>query len=157
MSREFPEPIVRIDTFSSAVWYRGKRGRYLIEGSKCGACGELYFPPRQGLLCPACHERQMVPYQCADKGQVVAAAEDNMGFPAWGYGDDLPRQMVVVQLDDGVQVLGDVVDLEPGQKVGAGMRVQAVFRKHRREDSGAWVYGFRFVLDRNGEGGVGAG
>ncbi|MBU0927458.1 MAG: 2,4-diacetylphloroglucinol biosynthesis protein [Spirochaetes bacterium] len=148
MSREFPEPIVRVDTFSSAVWYRGKRGRYLIEGSRCGACGERYFPPRAGLLCPACLERAMEPYRCADSGAVVACVLDDLGFPAWGYGDDLPRRMVVVKLDDGIHVLGDVVDIGPGEVVGAGLRVRAVLRKHRREDTGAWVYGFRFVLDR---------
>ena len=150
MSQEFPEPVVRLDTFSSAVWYRGKRGRYLIEGSRCGACGEKFFPPRKGLLCPACLERKMEPYRCAQSGVIVAHVKDDMGFPAWGYGDDLPRRMVVVRLDDGVHVLGDVVDVGPGEDVAAGLRVKAVLRKHRREDTGAWVYGFRFVRDAAG-------
>ncbi|MBL8967270.1 MAG: OB-fold domain-containing protein [Spirochaetaceae bacterium] len=150
MSQDFPEALVRVDTFSSAVWYRGKRGRYLIEGSRCGACGRVYFPPRKGLLCPACHERRMESHVCADRGEVVAHVKDDLGFPAWGYGDDLPRRMVVVRLDDGAHVLGDVVDVGPEEEVGAGLRVRAVFRKHRREDTGAWVYGFRFVPDREG-------
>ncbi len=150
MSQEFPEFLVRVDTFSSAVWYRGKRGRYLIEGSQCTNCGEKYFPPRKGLLCPACQERRMEAYRCAEKGEVVAHVRDDMGFPAWGYGDDLPRRMVVVRLDDGIHVLGDVVDVGPDDDVSAGKRVKAVVRKHRREDTGAWVYGFRFVLDREG-------
>jgi uncharacterized OB-fold protein len=145
---EFPEARVRLDTFSSAVWYRGKRGRYLIEGSRCRACGERYFPPRKGLLCPACHARDMEAYRCAERGEVVAHARDDMGFPAWGYGDDLPRRMVVVRMDDGVHLLGDVVDVGPDDAVEAGTRVRAVLRKHRREDAGAWVYGFRFVLER---------
>jgi len=149
MSGEFPEFSVRLDTFSSAVWYRGKRGRYLIEGSRCAACGQRYFPPRAGLLCPACGTRSMEPYRCADHGEVVARVMDDMGFPAWGYGDDLPRVMVVVRLDDGIHVLGDVVDLAPGDDAPPGSRVRAEFRKHRREDTGAWVYGFRFVFDRD--------
>lgn len=150
MGGEYPEMLVRLDTFSSAVWYRGKRGRYLIEGTRCAKCGEKFFPPRKGLLCPACGARDMEPYRCAQKGVISAHVKDDLGFPAWGYGDDLPRHMVVVRLDDGVHVLGDVVDAAKDAEVGAGMRVRAVLRKHRREDTGAWVYGFRFVLDAEG-------
>ena len=147
MNSEFPEFLVRVDTFSSAVWYRSKRGRYLIEGTRCTKCGEKFFPPRTRLLCPNCGARAMEPWRCAETGVIAAHALDDLGFPAWGYGDDLPRHMVVVKLDDGVHVLGDVVDAGPGAKVEAGMRVRAVLRKHRREDSGAWVYGFKFVLE----------
>lgn len=151
MNSDFPEFLVRVDTFSSAVWYRTKRGRYLLEGSQCSTCGERFFPPRKGLLCPNCGERAMVPYRCAEKGAVVAHALDDLGFPAWGYGDDLPRRMVVVRLDDGIHVLGDVVDADKGEAIEAGTRVRAILRKHRREDTGAWVYGFKFVLDKEAE------
>jgi uncharacterized OB-fold protein len=74
-------------------------------------------------------------------------AQDNMGFPAWGYGDDLPRFMVIVRLDDGIHVMADVVDVADPVEVVPGARVKMVLRKHRREDTGAWVYGYRFVLE----------
>lgn len=147
MNADFPEFLVRVDTFSSAVWYRTKRGRYLIEGTRCTKCGEEFFPPRARLLCPNCGARAMEPYRCAEKGAVAAHAFDDLGFPAWGYGDDLPRRMVVVRLDDGIHVLGDIVDAPKDAVIEAGARVRAVLRKHRREDTGAWVYGFKFVLD----------
>ena len=147
MSSQFPEFFVRLDTFSSAVWYRTKAGRYRLEGTRCANCGEKFFPPRTGLICPSCHQRAMEPYQCARRGVLAAVAQDNMGFPAWGYGEALPRPMVIVRLDDGVHVMGDVVDVADPNDVVPGMRARMVLRKHRREDTGAWVYGYRFVLE----------
>ena len=147
MGEQFPEFFVRLDTFSSTVWYRTKAGRYRLEGTRCANCGERFFPPRTGLICPSCHERQMEPYECAHSGELVAVAQDNMGFPAWGYGDDLPRFMVIVRLDDGIHVMTDLVDVADPAEVVPGARVKMVLRKHRREDTGAWVYGYRFVLE----------
>ncbi len=146
MSDQFPESFVRLDTFSSSVWYRGKGARYRLEGTRCTACGQIYFPPRKGLICPQCHARAMEPVECAQEGEIVVVAQDNMGFPAWGYGDQLPRTMVIVRLDDGVHVMADVVDVADPAAVLPGARVRMVLRKHRREDTGAWVYGYRFVL-----------
>lgn len=145
-SSQFPELFVRWDTFSSAVWYRGKAGRYRLEGTRCAGCGERFFPPRTGLICPSCHERKMEPYACAQAGAIVAVAPDDLGFPAMGYETRLPRQMVVIRLDDGIHVMSEVMDCDDPALIVAGARVRMVLRKQKREDSGAWVYGFRFVL-----------
>ena len=146
MNPQFPEFFVRLDTFSSAVWYRTKAGRYRLEGTQCGQCGEKFFPPRTGLICPTCLARQMQPYECAQTGEIVALALDDMGFPAHGYGDAMPRIMIMVRLDDGIHVMSELMDVTSPADAGVGMRVRMVLRKHRREDSGAWVYGPRFVL-----------
>lgn len=147
MNPQFPEFYVRLDTFSSAVWYRGKAGRYRLEGTRCTGCGEKFFPPRTGLICPTCHARAMEPYECAHAGEIVAIALDDLGFPAHGYGDYMPRIMIVVRLDDGVHVMSELMDVSSPTAATAGTRVKMVLRKHRREDTGAWVYGPRFVLE----------
>ncbi|MCX6053652.1 MAG: zinc ribbon domain-containing protein [Chloroflexi bacterium] len=148
MGDQFTDPFVRWDTFSSALWYRTKAGRYRLEGSQCGTCGEIFFPPRLGLICPTCHDRTMKPYQCAQKGAVVTVALDDVGFPAVGYGDYLPRIQAIIRLDDGVHLMVDIMQVaDPGQ-VQPGSRVKMVLRKHKREDTGAWVYGYGFVLDQ---------
>ncbi len=148
MSDQFPEQFVRWDTFSSALWYRTKAGRYRLEGTECTHCGAKYFPPRTGLICPACHERAMTPYQCAQQGEIVAAALDDVGFPALGYGDMMPRVQAIVRLDDGIHVMADITQVSHPSEVQPGARVKMVLRKHKREDTGAWVYGYGFVLDR---------
>lgn len=146
MNTEFPEFFVRLDTFSSAVWYRNKAGRYRLEGTQCGACGQKFFPGRVGLVCPACYKREMQPYECAHTGEIVALALDDIGFPAHGYGDYMPRIMIMVRLDDGIHVMSELMDAASPADAQVGMRVRMVLRKHRREDTGAWVYGPRFVL-----------
>lgn len=148
MSDQFPDMYVRLDTFSSAYWYRTRAGRYRLEGTRCKACGEKYFPPRTGLICPACHAREMEPYPCAQTGEIVALALDDVGFPAAGYGDELPRVQAIVRLDDGIHLMVDLVDLAEPAEAQVGARVRMVLRKHRREDTGAWVYGYGFVLDK---------
>lgn len=89
----------------------------------------------------------MVPYECAQAGEILALAQDNMGFPAIGYGDYLPRLQAIIRLDDGVHLMSDIMEVENPEEVKAGARVKMVLRKHKREDTGAWVYGYRFVLD----------
>ncbi len=147
MNDQYPEVFVRLDTFSSALWYRTKAGRYRLEGTRCTACDEKFFPPRTGLICPHCHARAMEPYACAQAGEIVAVALDDVGFPALGYGDYLPRVQVMVRLDDGIHVMGDLMEAPDPARVHEGDRVKVVLRKHRREDTGAWVYGPRFVLE----------
>ena len=148
MSNQFPEQFVRWDTFSSALWYRTRAGRYRLEGTRCGSCGEKFFPPRTGLICPVCHERCMEPYQCAQQGEIVGVALDDVGFPAVGYGDAMPRVQAIVRLDDGIHLMVDIVQVADPAEVQPGARVRMILRKHKREDTGAWVYGFGFVLDR---------
>jgi hypothetical protein len=148
MSDQFPEQFVRWDTFSSALWYRTKAARYRLVGTRCTKCGEKFFPPRTGLICPSCHERAMEPYQCAQTGEVVTVALDDVGFPALGYGDTLPRVQAIVKLDDGIHLMVDIMQVADPSEVQPGSRVKMVLRKHKREDTGAWVYGFGFVLDK---------
>lgn len=149
MSSEFPELFARWDTFSSAVWFRSKAGRYRLEGSRCTVCGEKFFPPRTGLICPACHERAMEPYDCATRGEIVSAALDDIGFPANAYETTMPRRMVIIRLDDGIHIMSEIMECEDPTELTPGARVKMVLRKHKREDTGAWVYGFRFLLDRS--------
>lgn len=90
----------------------------------------------------------MEPYLCAQSGEIVAIAPDDLGFPAMGYAGNLPRLMAVIRLDDGVHVMSDIIEVADPADVAPGARVKMVLRKHKREDTGAWVYGFRFVLEK---------
>jgi len=146
MSEQFTDPFVRWDTFSSALWYRTRAARYRLEGSRCKSCGAIFFPPKIGLICPACHQRQMESYTCAQQGEIVAVALDDVGFPAVGYGDNLPRVQAIVRLDDGVHLMVDLLQIRDVSEAQVGKRVKMVLRKHKREDTGAWVYGYGFVI-----------
>jgi uncharacterized OB-fold protein len=139
MSDQFPEQFVRWDTFSSAL----PPGRDALHSLR----GEIL--PAAHRPDPACHARTMEPYQCAQSGVVVTVALDDVGFPALGYGDALPRVQAIIRLDDGIHLMVDIIQVEDPGEVQPGSRVKMILRKHKREDTGAWVYGFGFILDRS--------
>jgi hypothetical protein len=55
-----------------------------------------------------------------------------------------PYLVALVELDDGVRVLSQLVDIEP-IKVKTGMRVEAAFRRVKVDgNSGIIEYGYKF-------------
>ncbi|UCD77502.1 MAG: hypothetical protein JSW26_19080 [Desulfobacterales bacterium] len=155
-------PIYRQGVYHPAKSWRERQGRYRLMGSRCTACGALFFPRCQ--CCSRCGGTPLAPYQCTPTGRVIAGwSPAEMTTPS-GYGNQMPRYVVLVRLDDGVHIKGEVVDigedqLEPAmegfdlKKPREGLRVQAVLRRLRRESTGSWLYGFKFVPchDHDGE------
>jgi uncharacterized OB-fold protein len=76
-------------------------------------------------------------------------APDDLGFPAIGYGEYLPRYQAIIRLDDGIHLMSDIMEVEDKADLQPGARVKMVLRKHKREDTGAWVYGYRFILAKD--------
>jgi len=143
---QFPEMVPRVEPYGSLRNYRTKDMRYHLRGSRCVQCGETYFPPKDGLFCPNCNGREFEPYFPPKKGVVVTDFLDEIGYPPVGYNDGPPRTIVIVELNDGTHVLSEVVELE-GKRIKPGTHVRMVVRKHKREDNGNWVYGYKFLLD----------
>lgn len=144
MSSEFPEIIPRLESYNTMRTWRERHGRYRLVGSKCNTCGEKWFPRRDGMNCPHCTSVDLSPYECAHTGAVEQIEIENMGYPLLGYGDYAPRIIVTITLDDGITVLSEIVDARP-EEIERGTRVKMVLRKHKREETGAWTYGFMFT------------
>lgn len=146
---QFPEMVPRVEPYGSQRNYRTRDIRYHFRASRCQDCGEVYFPPREDLFCPNCNGRSFETYYPPKTGEVVTDFVDDIGYPPVGYNDGPPRTIVIVRLDDGVHVLSEVVELE-GASAEPSTRVRMVLRKHKREDNGNWVYGYKFIVDRPG-------
>ena len=148
------DPIYRQGVYGPAKSWRERHGRYRLLGSRCNACNALFFPRCQ--RCQHCGHSPLQSYECAPTGRVIAGwSPAEMTIPS-GYGNHMPRYVVLVRLDDGVHVKGEVVDLGEDQlkpalegfdlkKPQEGLRVQAVLRRLRRESNGSWLYGFKFA------------
>jgi uncharacterized OB-fold protein len=147
MSSQYPEIVPRLESYSMMRTWRERHGRYRLVGSQCKSCGEKWFPRREGLNCPHCKGIELEPYECAHTGVVEQLQIENMGYPVMGYGDWAPRMIVTILLDDGITVLSEIVDASP-EEVHKGSRVKMVLRKHKREETGGWMYGFMFTLIR---------
>lgn len=144
MSTEYPEQIYRHTTQSVVRAWRERRGRYLLEGTKCQDCGMTHFPRR--TICSSCGSRNLIPYKHPDTGvlEMVNICWQATGVH-FGYGENIPRISTVVRLDDGATVFAEVTD-SPLEKIVEGARVRMVLRKIHREGNGSWQYGYKFAV-----------
>lgn len=147
MNQQFPELVPRLESYATIKTWRERHGRYRMLGSRCKKCSEIWFPSRDALICPKCQSREFIPYECARTGEVLTVQHEIMGYPAMGYGELSPRKIVMIKLDDGVTIISEVVDCA-AEEVKPGTKVKMAFRKHKREENGCWMYGYKFVLNK---------
>jgi uncharacterized protein len=106
----------------TAYFWEGTRAAEL-RIQKCNACGALRHPP--GPTCPGCG--------ALDRGYVVASGRGTVfSYVVHRHppvpGRELPILLAVVDLEEGVRMVGELVDTEP-EKVEIGMPVVVDFRR----------------------------
>jgi len=89
---------------------------------KCNACGELRHPP--GPMCPTCH--------AADRGYVVASGRGTVFSYLVHHapqlpGKELPITLALIELEEGVRIVGEVQGNR--DQVAIGAPVEVVFEK----------------------------
>jgi len=90
-----------------------------LSAIRCGSCGELAIPPKE--LCPSCHERQWELVPLHGTGCVVSFTV--IRIPPRGRLAEAPYAVAVVKLDEGVSLLGRIVDI-PLHALTAGLSVR---------------------------------
>ena len=101
----------------SAYFWEGSRQRELRIQS-CSSCGTLRHPP--GPACPACG--------ALDRGYVVASGLGTVfSYVVHRHppvpGKELPIVVALIDLDEGVRMVGEVLGVEP-EDVGVGTRLR---------------------------------
>lgn len=89
-----------------------------LTGIKCGHCGELAIPPKE--FCPGCQHRAWTQVPLAGRGTVVSFTV--IRVPPRGAPAPAPYAVAVVKLDEGVSLLGRLVDI-PLESLKAGLPV----------------------------------
>jgi len=121
-------------------YWREIRYRYRLIGERCADCGALFFP-RRGA-CPQCGSKNLEECKLSERGTV--ASWTVIRNPPRDYGKYSPYVVALVELDDGVRVLSQVVDVEPDE-MKTGMRVEATFRRVKEDGSSGLIeYGYKF-------------
>jgi uncharacterized OB-fold protein len=124
-----------------ARYWREIPQRYRLEAKKCLACGKISFPPR--LICDACGGREFEDVKLADTGKV--ATYTIIRVPPQQFVDQAPYAVGIVNLDDGVKIVGQIVDCD-FDDIKIGMDVKLEFRKiYNVGHSGILCYGYKFV------------
>ena len=124
-------------------FWREIPSRYNLIGSRCGNCGASDFPPR--VVCPRCGRKsvgKMERLKLIGRGKVVShtvihdAPKD--------FDMMKPYVLAIVEMDEGLRVTSQIIDVEPGQ-VTIGMPVEVAFRKLGEEgEAGVIHYGYKF-------------
>ncbi|GII79376.1 DNA-binding protein [Sphaerisporangium rufum] len=112
-------PAVGRDT--AFFWEGVRQGELRIQ--KCAGCGTLRHPP--GPVCPSCRSTERAHVVASGRGEVFSYVVHHAP-PVPGLAT--PFVVAVVQLPEGVRIVGNVVECEPA-KVEIGMPVRVTFRE----------------------------
>ncbi|MDP9849302.1 bifunctional MaoC family dehydratase N-terminal/OB-fold nucleic acid binding domain-containing protein [Streptosporangium lutulentum] len=112
-------PAVNRDT--EFFWEGVAKGELRIQ--KCADCGELRHPP--GPVCPSCRSAGRTHVVATGEGEVYSyVVHHHPPVP----GRETPFVVAVVELPEGVRLVGNVLECEPSE-VGIGMPVRVTYRQ----------------------------
>lgn len=86
---------------------------------RCGKCGALAIPPKQ--FCPECGQRAWEAVPLSGKGTVASFTVIRVA--PRGHVGEVPYAIAAVQLEEGVGLLGRVVDI-PIDAIAVGLPVR---------------------------------
>ena len=115
------KPIPRVDEESKGYWEACRRHELRVQ--RCRSCGQMRFYPR--ATCPACMSSDTDWVLCSGRGQVYTFTATHQNH-APGFRGSLPYVLAYVELEEGVQMLTNIVDCPP-EDVKIGMKVEVTF------------------------------
>ncbi len=124
-------------------YWRAKRYYYNMVGSVCRSCGREFFPPVK--VCPVCGSRDIEQKLMPQMGRLITyTITRQLGSSFKRF---RPITFGLVELDNGVKVLGQLVDFMDEQ-LREGIRVRMVIRRLREDgEDGVIFYGYKFTPD----------
>ncbi|MFQ6107274.1 MAG: Zn-ribbon domain-containing OB-fold protein [Thermoplasmata archaeon] len=124
-------------------FWRETPSRYNLFASRCGSCGETFFPPR--LVCPSCHRKsigRMESVKLCGTGKIVTYSVVHDAPESFEM--QKPYIIAIVEMKDGVRLTAPIIDCDECD-IDVGMEVQATFRKLGEEGkAGVIHYGYKF-------------
>ncbi|HOQ09269.1 MAG TPA: Zn-ribbon domain-containing OB-fold protein [Syntrophomonadaceae bacterium] len=102
-----------------------RKGKLL--GLRCNSCGAITCPPK--MSCQECSGLDLEIVELSGKGSIVTFTTSYVA--PQGRENELPFTIVMVQLDEGPWIMGNLIDMEPekitfdiiGRRVKLGSRV----------------------------------
>ena len=133
-ARPLPQP----SAWSKGYWDAARAHRFVVQ--ECKACDRLNMYPKR--FCPHCLSGELGWRASPGRGEIYAVTKQLAGPPT-GFSDRLPYVIAVIRLDEGVQLMSNIVgdgamDANIGDRVtvdfeDAGDMVLPVFRLDREE------------------------
>ncbi|MEM4970248.1 MAG: Zn-ribbon domain-containing OB-fold protein [Sulfolobales archaeon] len=113
---------------------------YRIKYAKCRSCGYAFYPPR--ISCIKCSSKDIDIMVSRGLGTLI---EYTILYQVSSrFQDNAPLIIGLVRLDEGFNMYGQIVDIDP-KDLRRGIRVEAVLRRLRIDgSSGLITYGLKF-------------
>jgi uncharacterized protein len=109
-------------------------------GSRCGACGHHHFPRAE--TCPYCAAPGSEPVELSPAGRLWAWTAVSAAPP--GYRGEVPYGFGVVELPEGLRVLGRLTEADPA-RLAAGQAMHVVVVPLHRDEEGRTVTTYAFA------------
>ena len=122
-SQPYEKPLPTPQPESDFYWQKAREHELWLR--RCDDCGKAYFYPRD--ICPDCFSRNTSWVQSSGRGTVYTFAIVRRS-PHPAFHADIPYVVAIVELEDGVRVPTNLVEVEPDPaKVKVGMPVVVTF------------------------------
>ena len=117
------KPIPVVNEWARPFWEAAREHKLLIQ--RCGDCGKYIFYPR--MCCPECFSSSLVRVESSGRGVIYSftIVENN---PPSAFLGDLPYVIAIVRLEEGVQMLSNIVDWD-SKTLRCDMPVTVTFEK----------------------------
>jgi len=102
------KPVPVVNTWARPFWDAAKEERLTIQ--KCGDCDKHIFYPR--IACPHCFSENVDWVDASGKGTIYSFTVVESNAPS-AFTGDLPFVIAVIRLEEGVQMLSNIVDCDP--------------------------------------------
>lgn len=117
----YKKPVPRVDEETRGYWEACRRHELVLQ--RCGQCRTLRYYPR--TVCPECLSDEVRWERMSGRGTVYTFTVTYQN-QAPGFRDELPYVLAYVTLDEGPQMLTNVVGCKPDE-VEIGMPVEVTF------------------------------
>ena len=127
---------------SIPLFWRLKKSKYGLIGTKCTTCTQVFFPPKS--LCPDCRRKGVLEdFKFSGNGEVISYTI--IQTPPEGFEQFAPYAIGLIKLVEGTTISGQIVG--DHSKIDMGKKVKSVFRKMYEDgDGGVIHYGIKFEV-----------
>jgi uncharacterized OB-fold protein len=117
------KPLPRVTETTRPYWEGAQRGKLMLQ--RCLRCRTVIHYPRP--WCPACWSADLEWVEAVGRGRVITFTVVHQP-PFEAYGRDVPYVLAVVRLEEGPQMMANVLRIAPG-RMRVDLPVRVVFEE----------------------------
>ncbi len=126
-------------TFIEEEWFKDSPEGLVLTGSRCEACGKVFFPKK--VACPNCFDGELREVALSKRGTLHTYTLSTMG----PLGMEPPYIIGFIDLPEGIKLFSVLADCEPWDEVlEIGMEMEMVIGKIKQDQDGNEILSYKF-------------